>query len=87
MVEFNNTVPMAKLRDNVALWSEIFAMFVHKKNSMCQHFRSIGVEVMDDLIPTFVDKRIKKEKRWQRTFENRGGKSDSKLRAVKKLEV
>jgi hypothetical protein len=22
---------------------------------MCQHFRSIGVEVMDDLIPTFVD--------------------------------
>jgi hypothetical protein len=31
MVEFNNTVPMAKLRDNVALWSEIFAMFVHKK--------------------------------------------------------
>jgi hypothetical protein len=42
---------------------------------------------MDDLIPTFVDKRIKKEKRWQRTFENRGGKSDSKLRAVKKLEV
>ena len=66
MVEFNNTVPMAKLRDNVALWSEIFAMFVHKKkvrfSSMCQHFRSIGVEVMDDLIPTFVDKKNEKRR-------------------------
>ena len=60
MVEFT-TVPMAKLRDNVSTWSAVFAKFVHKKKvrfpSMCQHFRSIGVEVMDDLIPTFVDKK------------------------------